>query len=177
MGRGFLTHPQPPLAQKAQIQRLLQVQWNYSRRVGFGISMDSLMRQTPDLSNFLTLIPMSAGWHWGVGCNPMALGKACSFLEPLFSSVNMGKDSCPGTWVRESPDIHTRRAQEGGSPTHTGERLAPGLRSPSLPDKHFLRTYDVQVPRPMQPELLLSGTSHLELLMTPRVHSSSPLSL
>lgn len=47
----------PPLAQKAQTQRLLAMQRDYTGRVDFGIPTDSLRRQIPDLPNFLTLAP------------------------------------------------------------------------------------------------------------------------
>lgn len=62
----------PPLAQKAQTQRPLAMQRDYTGRVDFGIPTDSLRRQIPDLPHFLTLTPYlgEVAWEpgaWGAG--------------------------------------------------------------------------------------------------------------
>lgn len=133
---------------------LLERQWDYSRRVDFGIPTDSFMRQIPDFPSFLALTPyLGSGMGarvagWWLSFSPMTLGKARSFPETLFSSVNMGKDSRPGTRLGESLGIHSQGAQEWRSSSYTREHWGLILRAPSFPYEHFPSTYYVQVMRP-----------------------------
>lgn len=50
-----LDTPGPPLAEKAQTQRLLEMPCDYSRGVDFETPTESFMKQIPDFPNFLTL--------------------------------------------------------------------------------------------------------------------------
>lgn len=50
----------------------------------------------------------------------MTLGRACSFPKPLFSSVNMGQGSYPGTQLRERVLTHTECLGVEECITHKG---------------------------------------------------------
>ena len=167
---------------------LLERQWDYSRRVAFGIPTDSFVRQIPDFPNFLALTPyLGSGTGarvagWWLSFSPMTLGKACSLPETLFSSVNMGKDSCPGTrLLGESWHSLTRCSGVKKLIIHQGA-LGPNTEGSVFPlrafPEHLLRpSREARSWGPMltQPGLLLLSSLHLELVTTPRISvSSSP---